>query len=551
MALGNQRRARFGPFEFDPRTGELYGSEGIDPLPRQVSQLLEILIEHAPDIATREEIRKRLWSETNFIEFEVAIRAATRKLRKALGDSAQEPRYIETIPRFGYRLRVPVEWVDAPPAISRPNRPFQVDKLSGMTISHYRLGEIIGRGGMGVVYCAQDLHLPRSVALKFLPEELSDDLQAHARLKSEACAISTIDHPNICSIYEFDEYEGRPFIAMQLLHGQTLRDRLQAGQLRLSTPEGLEIAIQIAHGLEAAHANGIVHRDIKPANIFITEKDRVKILDFGVALLLDAGEAANVCPLPNPAPSTTLPLHPQSSKSMKFGTAGFMSPEQIRGEPLDARTDIFSFGLVLYQMATGDRAFNGDRETVEHAILNLEPHPLKLLAPEISPQLEAIIGKCLQKRREDRYAIASEVISALEDVRIVANTKRQPPGILGVIYESLAKYAKDKPVAVLHVNLGREMYSVTLTENMENLTIGRSSDCVICLGDALVSRFHCRLHIDKISAVGEALKLRFTLIDAGSRYGIRFKGKEVRLIELQDGDLFEVGTTRFMFKLLQ
>ncbi len=452
MTPGNARRARFGPFEFDPRSGELQGPAGTTLLSKQLSDLLEILVEHAPDIATRDEIRKKLWPNTTFIEFELGIRAATRKLRGFLTDSAEEPKYIETLKKRGYRLMVPVEWADASPAVARSTQSFQVDRLSGLTVSHYRIGEIIGRGGMGIVYRAQDLNLSRAVAMKFLPEELADDKHALVRFKSEACAVSTVDHPNICPVYEFDAYKGHPFIAMQLLQGQTLREHIIDGRFCLSEPEGLEIAIQIARGLQAAHEEGIIHRDIKPANIFITERNVAKILDFGVAVVFEVAEPSHIFGSAlNPGVAWESSDAPPTGIGEKFGTAGYMSPEQIRGEMLDVRTDIFSFGLVLYEMATGDRAFSSDLEAVEHAILNLEPRPLRQLAPRVSHSLEAIIGKCLQKRREDRYATASALLAALVGARSAAQTAKRAaiegPRILEAAAPS--ESTVDKPMEVI------------------------------------------------------------------------------------------------------
>ena len=862
MTPGNARRARFGPFEFDPRSGELQGPAGTTLLSKQLSDLLEILVEHAPDIATRDEIRKKLWPNTTFIEFELGIRAATRKLRGFLTDSAEEPKYIETLKKRGYRLMVPVEWADASPAVARSTQSFQVDRLSGLTVSHYRIGEIIGRGGMGIVYRAQDLNLSRAVAMKFLPEELADDKHALVRFKSEACAVSTVDHPNICPVYEFDAYKGHPFIAMQLLQGQTLREHIIDGRFCLSEPEGLEIAIQIARGLQAAHEEGIIHRDIKPANIFITERNVAKILDFGVAVVFEVAEPSHIFGSAlNPGVAWESSDAPPTGIGEKFGTAGYMSPEQIRGEMLDVRTDIFSFGLVLYEMATGDRAFSSDLEAVEHAILNLEPRPLRQLAPrtakraaiegprileaaapsestvdkpmeviamvrrarsqglreylqlEILPRLspedvrarpfrfqfeigedgeplptkialrlespscspicqtkklivpvngdsepcmfqitplhdgdlvlllellnaeehvivsrplrtsvvresraerptltfvtipleslpgwmdsaagtthagagmeeratsspavlvdeaenppdkivselgtafksktggDPVTGKrafatpvfppasvhgnvvdgryrlikviahggmgtvylaeALQTGTKEpiivghrpqidssgrieeppselaapplppkswakprwlvalavfvfmalfpslwlRYATASELLAALEDARIDARAERQPAvKDQGILYTLLAKYASDKAVAILHIDSGSERRSVTLTKSMESLTIGRSSDCVIQLADPRVSRFHCRLQIDRVGGSGENVKLQFTLIDEASRDGLWCRGRKVSRIGLQHGDQFEVGSTQFTFSLLE
>ena len=443
MAPVTAKRARFGPFEFDPRTGELQGPDGTVRLTRQHSQLLEILLEHAPDIAARDEIEKKLWPNTTFIEFEISIRAAMRKLRRALGDSVRKPRYVETIKRFGYRLMVSVEWVDGPSKIPRSNSSFQVDKLSGLIISHYRLEEIIGRGGMGIVYRAYDQNLYRSVALKFLPEELATDEDAHARFRREARAVASLDHPNICPIYEFGECEEHPFIAMQLLEGATLREHLAAGRFRLTKVAGLGAAIQVARGLKSAHENGVVHRDIKPANIFITDKGRVKILDFGVAFVLAAGETIDGVPPSEKAFATDGNVYHPSAKSMKVGTAGYMSPEQIRGEPLDAGTDIFSFGLVLYEMATGQRAYDGERDMVHNAILNLEPRLPRQLAPDISPGVEEIICKCLQKRRAHRFATAEELAKALR--REIKDDHRRR--ILGEVRYYL--YVSDRKLAMI------------------------------------------------------------------------------------------------------
>ena len=272
--------------------------------------------------------KKLLWPNGTVVEFDHGINNTIEKLRRALNDSAEGAKYIETIPRRGYRLMVPVQWIGAEdssakrtsadssgdvssraqrsevkepaPSLSRgpavddtealPKAKLKVGRLTGKVVSHYRVLEVIGGGGMGLVYRAEDLKLGRAVALKFLPEEVGDDLKARERFEREAKAVSALNHHNICTVYDFDEYEGHPFIAMELLQGKTLREHIAYSRFRLTQPEGLEIAIQIASGLEAAHEKGIIHRDIKPANIFITEKNVAKILDFGVAKILDVGE---------------------------------------------------------------------------------------------------------------------------------------------------------------------------------------------------------------------------------------------------------------------
>ena len=264
-------------------------------------------------------------------------------------------------------------------------------------MSHYRVLEVVGGGGMGVVYRAEDIKLGRAVALKFLPEDLGNDPRALERFEREARAASALDHPNLCSIYEFGEHEGQPFIVMQLLQGQTLRDRLAtrrdgAGHaIGLPLDQLLDFAIQIANGLEAAHEKGIIHRDIKPANIFITEKGVVKILDFGLAKLPRASEPEDRAPQAETKGDVQAPpaKGPEalnlSRPGVVLGTAAYMSPEQVRGENLDGRTDLFSFGLILYEMATGQQAFSGPSvEALQDAILNGSP-TLRAAAESRSP----------------------------------------------------------------------------------------------------------------------------------------------------------------------
>jgi serine/threonine protein kinase/tetratricopeptide (TPR) repeat protein len=463
-------RVRFGAFELDLSAGELLGRRGKRIiLAEQPYQILRMLVEHQGKIVIREEIRKQLWPNDTVVEFDHSINAAIKNLRRALGDSADKPRYIETVARRGYRLMLPVERIEPEDsaddscsdsvanlesaADTAPKTKLQVGLLSGKVVSHYRVLEVIGGGGMGLVYRAEDLKLGRAVALKFLPEEVGDDPKARERFEREAHAISAMSHPNICPIYEFDEYDGQPFLVMELLEGKTLRDHLADGRFRLTHPGGLEVAIQIASGLEAAHEKGIIHRDIKPANIFITENDVAKILDFGLAKMVapnfsladqedalkglgfsraaaasgqdEGGDESPVGLIPAQCSQDNsfgahegAPLQNQitlTRAGIQLGTAGYMSPEQIRGEPLDARTDIFSFGLVLYEMATGEHAFVGETEGVLHeAIQHRDPKPVRELNREISSGLEFVIGKALQKDRGDRYQSAAEMRTGLQ-----------------------------------------------------------------------------------------------------------------------------------------
>ncbi|HEV2349761.1 MAG TPA: protein kinase [Terriglobia bacterium] len=509
---------RFGAFELDRNSGELRKSGMKIHLREQPFRILAMLLERPGEIITREEIQKILWPNDTVVEFEHSINAAIKALRQALGDDADNPRFVETLPRRGYRFIAPVDGVVAPggaPSVGDPTAVVGAVREPPLQVScaRYRLLEKLGAGGMGEVFRARDTKLNRDLALKFLPEDFTRDPKALERFKREAHLASSLNHPHICHIYDTGELDGRQFISMELVEGETLAARLagtghaaahavipapwsfpRKRESRGQAPTGiqpmpaldprfrggddtgrsalplntvLDYGIEIAGALAAAHRLGIIHRDLKPQNIMLT-KSGAKLLDFGLAKLT---RSTGVPPMAfekhGQAPTQSLGSPSRATvdtdlltaQGAIMGTLHYMAPEQLEGKPADARSDIFAFGCVLYEMATGKRAFEGESSgQVLAAIMKNDPAPITAVGPngvrpstkgerlleqsEQSPQeaerrsaLQRVVKKCLAKDPDDRWQSAADLRDELKWIKegevVAAISDRRPDQKIG------------------------------------------------------------------------------------------------------------------------
>ena len=414
------RNIRFAAFELDVRAGELRKHGVRIRLQEQPSRVLLMLLERPGEIVLRDEIRKKLWPNDTIVEFAHSINAAIQRLRDTLGDSADNPRYVETVARRGYRFigeLAPERKDQSSPALqatptkaSPPPEPQadtsspDISDLSGHTIAHYRVYEKLGSGGMGEVYRARDSKLARDVALKVLPEEFAHDADRMARFEREAQVLASLNHPNIATIYGVEEANGIRALVMELVEGKALAERIARGAVPLE--EALGIARQIVDALEAAHEKGIVHRDLKPANIKVTPQGVVKLLDFGLATVMQGPVPALDDPENSPTRTATL-----STAGVILGTAAYMSPEQARGEAVDKRSDVWAFGVVLYELLTGKRLFEGETTTeILSAVLTLE-----LDWKRVPAKAQRLLRSCLDKDPKRRLRDIGDAWRQLEE----------------------------------------------------------------------------------------------------------------------------------------
>jgi len=381
----------FGVFELDTQTGELRKSGKTIRLRPQAAKVLTVLASRPDQLVTREELKDQIWGQDTFVDFEHGLNLCIQQIRAALDDDADVPRYIETLPRRGYRFIAPVQ-----------------DSTQEQALGRYRITGKIGAGGMGEVYLAQDSRLGREVAIKVLPPRALQDEGARSRFRREAEILSKLSHPNIATVYDFEKQQGKDLLVMEYVRGVTLSDKLAAGPL--PEKDVLRLGLQLSEGIEAAHEHGVIHRDLKPGNLRVTAEGWLKILDFGLA---------------KSALTTNADISTETiaETGAVRGTLRYMAPEQLLGQTIDARSDIYAVGSIHYEMATGQAPFYNQLPTaLVEAILHQPPRPPRQLNSAISVRLEDIILKCLEKEPANRYQSAKELAVDLRRVAPATTT---------------------------------------------------------------------------------------------------------------------------------
>jgi len=393
-SAGN-RILRFGVFELDTQTAELRKSGRTIRLRPQAAKVLTVLASQPDQLVTREELKDQIWGQETFVDFEHGLNLCIQQIRAALDDDADVPRYIETLPRRGYRFIAPVQ-----------------DSTQEQALGRYRITGKIGAGGMGEVYLAQDTRLGREVAIKVLLPGALQDESARSRFRREAEILSKLSHPNIATVYDFEKQQGKDLLVMEYIRGITLSDKLAAGPL--PEKDVLRLGLQLSEGMEAAHEHGVIHRDLKPGNLRVTPEGWLKILDFGLA---------------KSALTTNADISTETiaETGAVRGTLRYMAPEQLLGQTIDARSDIYAIGSILYEMTTGQAPFYNQLPTaLVEAILHQPPRPPRQLNSALSVRLEDIILKCLEKEPANRYQAAKELAVDLRRVAPATTTAPVP-----------------------------------------------------------------------------------------------------------------------------
>jgi eukaryotic-like serine/threonine-protein kinase len=484
---------RFEDVELDVRRYALQRAGRSLKLERIPMELLLLLVERRGELVTREDIIERLWGKDVFLDTDNSINTAIRKIRQALRDDPERPRFVQTVAGKGYRFIAPV--IDINEAARVAGTTLAPPDPSGQIISHYRILQKIGGGGMGVVYHAEDIRLGRHVALKFVAGKLANADEAQRRFLREARAASSLNHPNICTIYEIEEHEGGPVIVMELLEGQTLKEILRNGPLELRLL--LDMGTQLANALDAAHAKGIVHRDIKPGNIFFSKRGPVKILDFGLAKLTPGHLV--------PAEDCEDPL---TRAGVLPGTTPYMSPEQIRDEELDGRSDLFSLGTVLYESATGQKPFAGKNAvTTMDAILRSQLTPPSRISPKLPSDFDDICAKALEKDAASRYQKADQIRDDLQILRRKLDV--HPDAVAMPLAKRTVLRRRPRILALSRLGAGLAHYfwpkptGPATAADVRSLAVLPFNPLVDACGDEVLEMGMADTLITKLSSIGE------------------------------------------------